>query len=179
MLTIYPSTSLARRIKVAPDYIAPQPSDHPLAVWCARDFRIGTHQLVLFMNPTTTLPIVLAAAPHKALIERFRAMLPGHLTDLGWAEARETLAPILAQGTEYCRDGDHSVTGMMNQLLDDLEWACKSGRLSADSPMDMTQRLSEILIGGSLPGGYKFPIERFREWVGSPRPPQAALRLVR
>jgi hypothetical protein len=181
MLIVYPSLSLARRLKITPIHDVKKSDEHPLAKWCARDFRLGTWQLLLFTNPETTLSIVMEAAPYNTLTVRFREYAPTYLQELGWKEAQATLTPIFTEGTSYRKGASRSDTGTMNRILTDLEAASACGHLKHRDLRGMNVWLLELLNGGSRPDGYAYPIERFHRWLGitpEPTPKRRRLHLI-
>ncbi len=161
MLIISPSLALTRRLKAPVENIPENPTDHPMAKWCARDFRLGTWQVVLFMNPETTLSIVMDAAPYGTLVDRFREFLPDYFVNLGWEDVRETLGPTLSAGVEYRKNTDRSITGMMNKLVMDLSYYDFTDRDTGS----INSYLLKYLVGGNRPGGYEYPLTRFHKWL--------------
>lgn len=166
MLVIRPSQSLARRLRVTPESREGKTEATPLTEWYARDFRLGQSQLVLFTNPETCLSVVMKAAPYGTLADRFREYLPRYLHKLGWADAKETLAPHLAEETRFLKAQDRSTTGIMTQLVKELECEFEIGRMHPNDTVEMSIRLAETLIGGARPGGYSIPVENFQKAVG-------------
>lgn len=132
-----------------------------MAKWYARDFRLGSWQLVLFMNPETTLSIVMDVAPSSTLITRFSEFLPTYFVNLGWDDVDDVLGPILSKGTEYRKGADRSIKGMMNQIIMDL--SCYQFTERDVGPINL--RLLKHLVGGKRPGGYAYPVERFHKWL--------------
>ncbi|MBS1960592.1 MAG: hypothetical protein JST04_00140 [Bdellovibrionales bacterium] len=173
MLVLMPSRTLSRRLKVSADTVADKPTDHPMAKWCARDFRLGTWQVVLFMNPETTLSIVMDAAPYGTLVDRFREFLPAYFENLGWDDVHEILGPTLSAGVEFRKNTDRSMTGLMNKLVMDLSYYDFSDR----DVGSINSFLLKYLLGGKRPDGYEYPITRFHRWLETASP-ASGLKLV-
>ncbi len=166
MLIVRPTQSLARRLRITPEASNGKSPSTALTEWYARDFSLGRSQLVLFVNPETCLSVVMKAAPYGTLADRFREYLPRYLHKLGWAEAKETLIPRLAEGTRYFKAQNRSTSGIMTQLVKELECEFEIGRMHPNDTVEMSLRLAETLIGGARPGGYSIPVENFQKAVG-------------
>lgn len=173
MFLIRPTQSLLKKMKVPPQAICPNPQPVPLLhEWYCNDFRFGRTDLAIFVNPETCISLVLKAAPHKDLVERFLDQVPSYLVELGVS----TFTGSPECEVQFAKTEDRSVNGIMVQFIKELEVEDQIGRLTPVQLVEMRNRLASTLVSSR---GFKTPLEMLAEKTGhvvqSPKP---GLRLV-
>jgi hypothetical protein len=110
---------LAKKIKVIPAPALP-PHNDPLLDWTTNLFMVSRWQCILLTNSESLYSVVLPGkgiSNEKAFVEQSMKVLRDNMTLDGILDLFETRIAAAAHSVSFCKAGDRSVLGSMNQLV--------------------------------------------------------------